>query len=59
MPKYSTEIREGQVTFTIGHQTFTIDYEPHDDRGYTAEEQLEWMRQQVEHALRQLGKPND
>ena len=57
MPNYSTEISEGQVKFTIGFQTFTIDYEPHDDRDFTAEEQLEWLRQQVEYALGQLGDP--
>lgn len=56
MPNYSTEISEGQVKFSIGHQTFTIDYELDDDRDYTAEEQLEWMRQQVEYALSQLGE---
>ena len=56
--EYETAIREGQVIFTIGHQTFTLDYEPHEDRGYTDAEQLEWMRQQIEHALGQLGDCN-
>ena len=56
MAKYSTEISDGQVKFTIGVQTFTIDYDVEDERGYTAEEQLEWMRQQVEYALGQLGE---
>ena len=57
MAGYSTEISGGKVKFTIGFQTFTIDYEPHDDRDLTTEEQLEWIRQQVEYALKQLGEP--
>ena len=55
---YKTFIDEGQVKFAIGHQTFALDYKPHEDRDYTDAEQLEWMRQQIEHALSQLGDYN-
>lgn len=52
---WSTGLKGDRVRFTVGAQTFTLDYEPEDDEGQVDVAQLEWMRGQLEHALTQLA----
>jgi hypothetical protein len=47
---WGTEVRDGKPRFAIGYQSFTLDY---DD----SEGQAEWMREQLESALRRLAAP--
>lgn len=49
---WKTDTSSGELRFTIGVQTFTIDY----DEGYT-EEELKWMEKQLIIALSRLTAP--
>lgn len=49
-----TYVVDGKVGFFIGCQGFTLDYKPEDTDDMAVEDQLEWMRQQLQHALESL-----
>ena len=56
MSKYKIFIQDGKVRFTIGNQTFTLDYEPDDEPDITEYKQLEWMVGMLNIALRTLSE---
>jgi hypothetical protein len=53
--KFKTFVADEQVCFTIGVQSFRLDYEPDEETGVKAK-QLEWMRSMLEEALQALAE---
>lgn len=52
---YKTEVKHGEVMFTIGNQSFRLAYNPDDDDPIEQLQSLEWMRKQLNHALDSLA----
>lgn len=57
--KWATEVAYGEVRFNIGHQYFTLRYDPSGDPENVRSEQLEWMRSMLEKALGKLAPPQE
>ena len=53
---WETTIEHGKVWFRIGCQSFSLDYQPENTKDMTAEDQLEWMRKLLQHALEDLAR---
>jgi hypothetical protein len=51
--QFKTFVKDEQVGFTIGVQSFRLAYEPDEETGVKAE-QLEWMRNMLDQALKSL-----
>ena len=52
---YSTYFEYERLMFSIGNQSFAIDYTPEDEPDMSAGQQAEWMRTQLQHALDKLA----
>lgn len=50
-------VRHNTTRFSIGIQTFSLDYKPEDEPGCTAHEQALWMAGQLKKALSRLAAP--
>lgn len=55
MSNYKTFIDQGRLRFTIGVQTFTIDYNPTDDPDMPEWMQMQWMQKMLDTALDNLA----
>lgn len=47
-------VENGQVRFKIGVQSFTLDYAPEDEPGWSAEQARHWMASMLRQALAKL-----
>lgn len=51
---YKVYIQNEKLKFSVGVQTFTIDYAPEDEENFSAQDQLERMKLMLEQALAKI-----
>jgi hypothetical protein len=51
---FTVYIYNKKLMFSVGVQSFTIDYTPEDEENIGSQEQLEWMKLMLEQALEKI-----
>ena len=54
---WSVFAKHGRIYFSIGNQSFPVEYTPEDEPDCSAEQAAEWYMDQLRHALTRLSDP--